>query len=532
MFEFRILGPLEVVGEHGPIRLGGPRQRGTLAILLLGANRVVPVERLADDLYRGAAPVTAVTQVQRQVSELRKLLDDPSTIETRTPGYLLRIDPEQLDLHRFERRTEQAEDASAHGDDRRAVELLREALDLWRGDPLADLADEPFARTAVARLAEIRLAAVVRRIAAEFALGRHADLIGELQELAEAHRLDERFQAQLMLALYRSGRQREALAVYRAARETLVSEFGLEPTAALRHLERAILAQDPSLELVSREAIPAAESRPVLVLPSKDDAVDPLLSVAERLAHLPARELVVARLLVDDRELRAAAAALNGRRTSLAVEARVAAFTTGTWSDDVVRLAATNDVALVLLDAPKAVEAGHVPEHLATVFEGSAADVGVLAGPAVDWERGEGVFVPFGGGVHDWAALELAAWLASASAVPLRLVGTRADPNRGRRDASRLLADAALAVQRLVDVPSEPLLAEPTDDALLAAVARATIVVQGISPRWRQDGIGGARRALVRNISAPVLLVHGGPRPGGLAPRASGTRFTWSIQAT
>lgn len=531
MLEFRILGPLEVVDESGPVRLGGPKQRATLAILLLNANRVVPVERLADDLYRGAAPATAVTQVQRQVSELRKLLHDASTIETRPPGYVLRIAPEQLDLHRFERRAEQAADASARGDHRRAAELLREALDLWRGDPLADLADEPFARTAIDRLDEIRLAAVDRRIDAELALGRHAEVIAELQELVEAHHLNERFRVQLMLALYRSGRQREALDVYRATRQALVSEFGLEPMAALRHLERAILAQDPSLDLVTRPAISAAERRPILVLPSEDAAVDPLLSVAEQLASLPARELVVARLLADDRELGAAAAALNGRRLSLNVEARTAAFTTRVWTDDAVRLAETNDVALVLVDAPATLDASQLPEQLGTVLERSPTDVGVLAGSAVDWGRGDGVFVPFGGGVHDWAALELAAWLASASAVPLRLVGTRANPSRGRRDASRLLADAALAVQRLVGVPSEPRLAEPSDDALVAAVAPAVIVVQGISPRWRRDGIGDTRRALVRNASAPVLLVHSGPRPGGLAPRESRTRFTWSIQA-
>jgi hypothetical protein len=139
------------------------------------------------------------------------------------------------------------------------------------------------------------------------------------------------------------------------------------------------------------------------------------------------------------------------------------------------------------------------------------------------------VFVPFGGGPHDWAALELAAWLASATAVPLKLVGTKADPRRGRRDASRLLADAALAAQRTAGVSSEPVLAEPTDDALVSAVAPATVIVHGISPRWRHDGIGAARRAVVR-AGPPTLLVHGGPRLGGLAPRASRTRFTWSLQ--
>ena len=531
MLEFRILGPLEVVGEDGPIPLGGPKQRATLAILLLAANRVVPVERLADDLYRGAAPVTAVTQVQRQISELRRLLAAASGIETRSPGYVLRVAPQQLDLHRFERLTEQAFDASARADHRRAADLLREALDLWTGEPLADLADEPFARAATDRLEEIRLAALERRIDAELALGRHAELIGELQELVAEHPFGERFQGQLMLALYRSGRQHEALDVYRATRQTLVDAFGLEPTPALRGLEHAILAQDPSLELADGRQATTDVRRPVLVLPTDGVAVERLLSVAEPLARLPARELLVVRLLADDRELGAAAAALNGRRSSLQVVARTAVFTTGAWSHDAARLAASNDVALVLLDAPDGLDGTHVPEELASLLERSSADVAVLAGTAVDWAGGNGVFVPFGGGDHDWAALELAAWLASAVAAPLRLVGTKAEANYGRRDASRLLADAALAVQQLAGVAAEPVLAEATDGGLLAAVGPATLVVQGVSPRWRHDGIGATRRAVLRGAGSPVLLVHGGPRPGGLAPRASRTRFTWSIQA-
>ena len=525
MLEFRLLGPLEVVGGDGALQLGGPKQRATLAILLLGANRVVPVERLADDLYHGAAPVTAVTQVQRQISELRRLLGAPA-IETRPPGYILRLVPEQLDLHRFERL---AERAAQVGDPREAADLLREALGLWRGAALADLADEPFARAAIERLEEIRLAATERRIDAELALGRHAELVGELQELVAAHPFGERFGEQLMLALYRSGRQAEALAVYRATREALVEQFGIEPTPTLRLLERAILTHDQSLELAAPDREHTVRSRrPVLVLPSDELAVDGLLSLAVPLARAHPRELIVARLLADGDEVRPAAAALNARRESLELEVRTAAFTTGAWAEDAARLAATSEVALVLLDAVPGIDSATVPEDVAELLDRSTADIGVLAGPRLDWTRGQGVFVPFGGGVHDWAALELAAWLAVAGSVPLRLVGTKGDASR--RDASRLLADAALAVQRVVGVSSEPLLAEPTDAALVAAVEPATIVVLGVSPRWRLDGIGTIRRSLVRNARASTLLVHGGSRPGGLAPRESGTRFTWSIQ--
>jgi len=166
--------------------------------------------------------------------------------------------------------------------------------------------------------------------------------------------------------------------------------------------------------------------------------------------------------------------------------------------------------------------------QLTAVRETCPSDVAALSG-AVDWGRDEGLSVPFGGGEHDWAALELAAWLASAVGVSLRLIGTSGRPDAVRRDASRLLADAALAVQRVVGVEVKPQLAERSEEALVEAVGTATVVVVGISPRWRREGVGAARRALLRSGCAPVLLVHNGPRPGGLAPPESRTRFTWSI---
>jgi nucleotide-binding universal stress UspA family protein len=213
------------------------------------------------------------------------------------------------------------------------------------------------------------------------------------------------------------------------------------------------------------------------------------------------------------------------------VSTRTAVFTSLEPARDVVRLTTTYDVELVLLDAPRVLDASGLPRELASILERSPADVAVLTGSSLEPGRGAGVFVPFGGGEHDWAALELGAWLSSATSLPLRLVGTSADLRRGQRDASRLLADASLAVQRVVGVETEPLLAEPTEEGLVGAVEAATVIVVGISPRWRQDGIGEARRALVRDARAPVLLVHGGTRPGALAPRASRTRFTWSIEA-
>jgi DNA-binding SARP family transcriptional activator/nucleotide-binding universal stress UspA family protein len=533
MLDFRILGPLEVVTEDGPVRLGGPKQRATLAILLLNANRVVSVDRLADDLYTGAAPVTAVTQVQRQISELRKLLGPAHTVETRAPGYVLRLAPEQLDLQRFESLTAEATRSLDAGEPEEAADLVREALALWRGPALADVAYESFAQPAIERLEEIRLAALEQRIDADLALGRHAELVGELEQLLAEHPLQERFSAQLMLALYRAGRQSEALGVYRGTRSRLVELLGLEPTPALQELERAILAHDPSLAVVR----PAAElggappGRTVLVVASALKQLDALLSLAEPLALLPGRELIVARLLGDERDLEREAAAVNARRTSLRAQARTAVFTTLDPAGDTVRLANINDAGVVLVDGPLGLDADRLPDELCTIFERSAADVGVLAAQPDEHESGAGVFVPFGGGEHDWAALELGAWFASASGTPLRLVGTKADPPSGRRDASRLLADAAIAAQRVVGVDTRPVLAKPTEDALIAAVEDATLVVAGVSPRWRREGIGNARRALVRRARPPVLLVHRGPRPSGLAPREGRTRFSWTLES-
>ena len=488
---------------------------------------------MADELYGDAIPASALTQIQAHISHLRKLLDPDlsagaagSLIETRPPGYLIRLRPEQLDLRRFERLTAEATDASARHDLAAASARLRDALDLWRGPALAEFARDAFAQAAIARLEDLRFGALADRIDAELALGRHAELVGELQALASEAPLRERFRGQLMLALYRSGRQAEALDAYRATRELLVEQLGIEPAPALQELERAILTHSPSLELASAASPPADPCPSVLVVASNDARLDALLTIAE----LPSRELILVRPVGDESALATATAAVNARRRALPVPARAASFISTEPARDIVRLASSYDVELVLLDAQIQPDDAHVPDALAEILDRSPADVAVLTGEGVDLRSGDGLFVPFGGGEHDWAALELAAWLASSAGVPVRLVGTRARPERRQRDASRLLADASLVVQRLVHVDTEPLLAEPTEDALVGAVAGAALVVVGISPRWRSDGIGAMRRALVR-AKLPVLLTHRGPRPGGLAPRDSRTRFTWSLQS-
>jgi predicted ATPase/DNA-binding SARP family transcriptional activator len=246
VLEFRILGPLEVLRDGEPLRLGGPKQRATLAILLLGANRVVSVERLADDLYAGAPPATSVTQVQRQVSDLRRILG-ADTIETRPPGYVLRVDREALDLDRFEGWTRDAIEALGRSEPEVAARLFHRALDLWRGAPLADLTYESFAQSAITHLEELRLAALEHRFDAELELGRHGQVLPELEALVIDHPLRERLRVQLMLALYRAGRQTEALDVYQGISRVLRDELGVEPSPELRLIQRSILRHDPDL---------------------------------------------------------------------------------------------------------------------------------------------------------------------------------------------------------------------------------------------------------------------------------------------
>ena len=520
MVQFALLGPLEASRDGTPIRLGGPRQRATLAILLLNANRVVSVDRLADDLYRGEPPVTAVTQVQRQVSELRKVLGS-TAIETRAPGYVLHVSPDQLDLGRFERLAEDGGLALDRGEAERAAGMLRDALALWRGSPLADLAYEPFAQTSIARLDEIRLATVEQRIDADLQLGRHAALVAELEMLVAEDPAREGFRAQLMLALYRSGRQPEALEVYRQGREELVSRFGIEPAPALRDLEQAILRQDPTLG-----AAPRATSARTLLVAALDDAdLSAPLAVGAPLARRSGRELIAALLVSGDQDLASAAALVKASCSELDVPARGAVLTSDQPADDLIRLATVYDAALLLLDSAADLEAERFPQELVGVLERSPADVAIVSGTGEADGGGTGVLVPFVGGEHDWAALELGAWLALSTDSSLTLVGSTGA-------GSRLLADASLAVQQAIGVQTGPALAEPSEEGLLAAVHEASVVVVGVSDRWREQGLGPTRRGIVRAGSTPVLLVHHGPRPGGLAPREARTRFTWTVQST
>jgi DNA-binding SARP family transcriptional activator len=254
--EFRVLGPLEARDDDEPLALGGAKQRALLAALLLNANEVVSSDRLIDELWGAEPPKTAAKSLQVLVSQLRKVLEPARAsgesgrlLVTRSPGYLLQLDPDQLDLERFQRLAGEGREALTAADPGRAARTLREALGLWRGLPLADLGYADFAQREISRLEELRLAALEDRIQADLECGHHAEVIGELEKLLAEEPLRERPRAQLMLALYRSGRQAEALDAYATARRALVEELGIEPGRELRELQAAILEQDPALDL-------------------------------------------------------------------------------------------------------------------------------------------------------------------------------------------------------------------------------------------------------------------------------------------
>jgi DNA-binding SARP family transcriptional activator len=265
--DFGILGPIEVRADGDPIRLGGLRQRALLAILVLHANRVLPSERLIELLWGDEPPDSASNALQVHVSQLRRALEPHRTSPTsaglvlhRSPGYVLAVEPDQLDVHRFETLAYEGRRALSDGDVASAARLLHAALALWRGPALADFASELFAVGARTRLEELRLTTLEERIQADLSLGHHTGLIGELQVVVAEHPLRERLCGELMLSLYRSGRQAEATEVYQRTRRRLVDALGLEPGPDLQNLLTRILDQDPALELKSTAA-PRARAR-------------------------------------------------------------------------------------------------------------------------------------------------------------------------------------------------------------------------------------------------------------------------------
>ena len=517
--EFRILGPLELSDENGVVDLAGSKQRALLAVLLLHVNSVVSSDRLIADLWGQEPPSSGVTALQVRVSQLRKALGKAATlVETRAPGYVLRLGlDDRLDLHTFEQLLTDATGAEPA----QAAETLRDALLMWRGPSLAEFAYEAFAQPAIGRLEELRLTAIEMRVEADLALGRHGELVGELEALVLEHPLRERLRGQLMLALYRAGRQAEALEAYQSTRRTLVDGLGIEPSPALQELERTILRQDPTLELAK---LPAAE-RSILVVPRDEKGFESLLRLAEPLARQPQKELILTRIVRSADDLRGAAAGLEERRSRLiagGVSARAAAFVSPDPARDIVRLASEQDVDLVLVDGTPELLADAV---LGSVLADAPCDVAVVVAGV---EQAGPVLVPFVGAEHDWTAVELGAWIAGALGVSLLIAGPREE--EGGRDSSRLLASASLAVQRALGIAAEPLLLDSGPEALVSVADPAGLVVIGLTDSWRTKGLGPAREALASRARPPVVLARRGLRPGGLAPAASMTRFTWSFR--
>ncbi len=310
-----------------PVR--GAKQRALLALLLLHANQVVSSSRLIDELWADDPPESGSAALQVRVARLRKALGPGGkAIVTRAPGYAIHVGSDQLDLQRFERLVAEADRDLRARDAARAASGLGEALSLWRGAPLADLAGEAFAQPAIARLEDLRLFAQELRIEAQLALGRHTELVGELQALVASQPLREGPCGQLMLALYRAGRQAEALEAYQTTRQTLVEQLGIEPGPRLRDLERSILRQDRALDI----AVAPAGMRSILTASICGRPLQPLLTLAEHLARHPQREMIAARLVEDMRTLAVASADVTAECEELrarGVVARAAVFTSG-----------------------------------------------------------------------------------------------------------------------------------------------------------------------------------------------------------
>jgi predicted ATPase/DNA-binding SARP family transcriptional activator len=304
--EVRVLGPVELVAEDGPVPLGAPKQRRLLSALIVHAGEARSADLLIDAIWGPSPPASAAKLLQTYVSQLRKALPAPGRIRTLGVGYALELDDESLDAARFERLLSQGRAASRERNPALAASLLRRALGLWRGQAYGDFAYEEFARAEAERLEELRLVALEERIEAELALGRHEDLLPELRSLAAAHPERERLQAQAMLALYRCGRQSEALDLYTDARARLRDELGLEPSAELRELQRRILQQDAEL------AVAAVAEAAASALPAPPNR---LLGRGRELAELC--EL----LLRDEVRLLALTGAGGSGKTRLALEA-------------------------------------------------------------------------------------------------------------------------------------------------------------------------------------------------------------------
>ncbi len=404
--DFKILGPLEVADEGRLLELGGSRQRQLLAILVLHPNEVVSSDRLIDQLWGAKPPPTAAKSLQAHVSRLRKALGAGGRLATHGSGYTLTAAVDDIDAALFERLIERGRGRLSAGDAGGAAADLHEALQLWRGPPLSDFAYEAFAQAEIARLEELRVTALEERIEADLALGRHAGLVGELEALVTEHPLRERLRAQLMLALYRSGRQAEALAAYQDARLALVEELGLEPSRTLQDVEQAILRHDPALDL-EREA-------PAPIPPPEPDLGR---SQEPELKPAPERKLATV-LFVDlvgstelgEQDPERFRALLERYQDAATAEIEAAGGTVGTFAGDAV-LATFGAPAALEDHAERALHAAlAVRSRCEELFGGAIAlRLGVNTGEVVVGRAREGSSFVTGDAVNVAARLEQAA---------------------------------------------------------------------------------------------------------------------------
>jgi YVTN family beta-propeller protein len=455
--EFRILGPLEVHDVDGSVPLGPAKERALLAVLLLQASAVVSRERLIGELWGESPPPTAAKALNVHVSQLRKRLarNGDDLIVTRPPGYALIVDADRLDSARFERLVAEARDRVANGDLASARKLLREALSLWHGPALDGVELESVARNEVGRLDELRIAALTDRIDCDLALGMHEQVIGELAGLVAEHPLKERLRGQLILALYRAGRQADALQAYRDAREKLVGELGIEPSAALQRLEQAILNHDPALEAPAgltrsgrpRPPPPTANS-PTVAAPSRSPA-----RLFRRRSPAYVAIVFVAGLLVA-----AAIVALHrGRHT-----ARFDLAARSVAEIDAREVAVAGDIALS--GTPVRVAAGNAGIWVANSAEGTVTRIDPSTRSVVRT-------IPVGNDVTDLVTTPNAVWALAAQDSEL----VRIDPS----------TDGIVARIHVLVRPN-PIGFTSIQSAGLA-VSQSFVYVNGLSTVWKVD---------------------------------------------
>jgi len=516
--DFRILGPLDVLDGGEPVALGGSRQRALLALLLIHAGEAVSSDRLIEALWGSA---TAGKTLQVTVSRLRKALgaDGAELLRTREHGYELRIAPEQLDAHRFTALLARARDELAAGRAAEAAALLDDALALWRGRPLDDLAYEPFAQPEIARLEELRAEALEQRVEARLALGRHAEVVGELPALIEEHPYRERLRAQFMLALYRGDRQADALRAYQDARRTLVDELGIEPGEPLRELERAILAHDPAL---------AAPVAPTAATPEAPPARDTRRLVSVVVAGLPpASGRDPEALHADLDRLGAVIARHGGSVEPSAGETVVGMFgQTELHEDDALR-AARAAVELCDAGATRAgLEAGEMfvgagfaagdAAQAAAALEAAAADGEILVGEgAARLLRGA---VETDGGGRLVALVPAGEAIARSQACPF--VGRRAELAQ-LRAAFEHARDAQACVGVTVVGPAGMGKSRLTRE-LIAGVADEATVAVGRCPAYGEDATYRPLAEIVAQLGDPGELLAGDEAAAALVRAAIG----------